>query len=198
MLLKADETVKGITVVPKQSGLTLIELLVVTGVLLALLLVAAPGYSTLIQNNRTLTETYALRASLNNARSEAITRRTPVVLCPTANGTTCNTTNDWGPGYMTFVDSDGDAARDPDEDVLQWEAREGLVRILSDVTDDLVIFSAKGTTLNSEGTFRLCDKRGAKKARALVLNPSGSVRGATDTSGTGTVNGAGGIDVTCT
>jgi len=43
----------------------------------------------------------------------------------------------------------------------------------------------------------LCDRRDANKARALILNPVGSVRGALDTDGDDIVNDDGGVNIGC-
>ncbi len=185
----------------QQRGFTLVELMVVIAVLSAILVLAAPGYQALILNNRSLSEVYALRATLSNARSEAMARRARVVVCPTSDGVTCNAAlPNWLPGYMSFVDTDRDTVpdpNDPDEEIIQYEAR-GVEAILSfDNANNLVRFTPRGDALNSQGTFTFCDERGAGNARALILNPVGSVRSATDTDGDDIVNDAGGANVGC-
>lgn len=180
----------------------MVELMVVIAVLGAIMVLAVPAYQTLILNNRMLTEVYALRATLSNARSEAMARRAPVVVCPTLNGETCEDTNNWLPGYMSFVDTNGDTApdpNDPDEEVFQFEPREVASDIFFSNAANMVRFTPRGTALGSQGTFTFCDDRGATEARALILNPVGSVRGAEDTDSPedGIVNDAGGTNVGC-
>ena len=179
----------------------MVELMVVILVLGALLVLAAPGYQTLILNNRSLSEVYALRATLSNARSEAMARRAPVVVCPTSDGAVCNAAlPNWLPGYMSFVDTNNDTVPDPnnpDEEIIQYEAR-GVEAILTfDNANNLVRFSPRGDALNTQGTFVFCDERGAADARALILNAVGSVRSATDTDDDDIVNDAGGVNVGC-
>ncbi len=178
----------------------MVELMVVLAVLGAILVLAAPGYQTLILNNRMLSETYALRATLSNARSEAMARRAPVVVCPTLNGTACEATNNWLPGYMSFVDTDGDNTadpNDPDEEILQYEARGIQASAIYDNGANRVRFTPRGTALGTQGTFTFCDERGAEQARALIVNAVGSVRAAIDTDADDIVEDAGGTDVTC-
>ncbi|QFU76996.1 prepilin-type N-terminal cleavage/methylation domain-containing protein [Halioglobus maricola] len=184
----------------RSEGFTLIELMVVLAVLAALLLVAAPGLADLIRNNQMVTDVYALRATLNNARSEAITRRAPVVVCPSSDGATCLASNDWSNGYITFVAMNNNTApdpNDPDEELIQWEPRDRAMNIFYSNSEQQVIFNARGTALDYEGTFEFCDERGTEDARALILNPVGSVSSATDTDTNGIVNDHGGADVTC-
>jgi type IV fimbrial biogenesis protein FimT len=152
-----------------------------------LLMVAAPGFSNLISNNRMVSEVYALRATLSHARSEALARRAPVVVCPTADGLSCADSNDWSTGYMTFADTDDNNVAnpaDPDEEVIQWEARQSPVAIRFDNSSRRIRFGGQGVALGFEGTFTFCDSRGAGDARALILNPVGSLRAALDTDAT--------------
>jgi len=67
-------------------GFSLIELMVVMGVLAILLTVGAPAFMDLIRDNRLLSEVYGLRATLNNARTEALTQRSFVTVCESDDG----------------------------------------------------------------------------------------------------------------
>lgn len=185
----------------KRNGFTLVEMLIVLTVLAALLMVAAPGLSDLIRNNRIVTDVYALRATLNNARSEAVTRRAPVVVCPSTDGATCAASSNWASGYMTFVDTDANVAPDPnnpDEELIQWEPRDKPMDItyVSTGGTQQVVFNTRGAAIGSEGSFVFCDEREEEAARALILNAVGSVRSATDTTNNGIVD-VGGTDVVC-
>ena len=188
------------------NGFTLIEMLVAVLIVGVLLLVAAPGFSDLISNNRMVSEVYVMRATLSHARSEALARRAPVVVCPTTDGLACADSNDWSSGYMTFVDTDDNNVAnptDPDEDIIQWEARQSPVDILFDNASKRVRFGGQGVALGFEGTFTFCDSRGAEDARALILNPVGSLRAALDIDATsdatpdGIVNALDDTNVVC-
>ena len=188
------------------NGFTLIEMLVAVLIVGVLLLVAAPGFSDLISNNRMVSEVYVMRATLSHARSEALARRAPVVVCPTTDGLACADSNDWSSGYMTFVDTDDNNVAnptDPDEDIIQWEARQSPVDILFDNASKRVRFGGQGVALGFEGTFTFCDSRGAGDARALILNPVGSLRAALDIDATpdatpdGIVNALDDANVVC-
>jgi len=184
------------------NGFTLIEMLVAVLIVGVLLMVAAPGFSNLISNNRMVSEVYALRATLSHARSEALARRAPVVVCPTTDGLACADSNDWSTGYMTFVDTDNNNvanSADVDEEIIQWEARQSPVAIGFDNVIKRVRFGGQGIALGFDGTFTFCDSRGAGDARALILNPVGSLRAAVDTDATpdGIVNDLDDADVVC-
>lgn len=184
------------------SGFTLIEMLIVLVIFGILLLIAAPAYQQMIRNNRMVSEVYALRAVINNARSEAIARRFPVAVCPTTNGTACAASNDWTTGYMSFIDADADDTVDAGEEIIQvnqFDSAEEVTAITFDNGNQRIRFSPQGTAINSAGTFTFCDDRGAEDASAMILNAVGSLRAAIDTDGTpdDIVNDAGGTNVSC-
>jgi len=185
-----------------QRGFTIIEAMVVVFIVSVLIAIAAPGFQALIANNRMISEVYSLRATLSHARTEALARRAPVVVCPTADGATCADSDDWSTGYLAFVDTDDNNAADPtnpDEEIIQRETEERSVDIAFDNANRRVRFGADGIALGFEGNFTFCDERGANRARALILNAVGSLRAATDTDSPedSIVNDAGDNNVTC-
>jgi len=174
------------------GGFSLIELLVVVTLIAVLLGIGAPAFVETVRDNRLRTELYALRATLNNARSEALSRRMPVFVCESADLTTCaTTTNDWIVGYIAYVDVDGDESTDPQPN----DADDIFIARQIDASNDMrltfrdtggtaaskTFFSPQGDSLNNSGTFTLCDQRGASEARAVILENSGAARVAVDT-----------------
>jgi type IV fimbrial biogenesis protein FimT len=190
----------------RRRGFTLIEVMVVLVVLAVLLSVGAPSFTNLIRNNRLVSAVYDLRGSLSTARSEALAQRVFVSVCSSNDGASCSGT--WEDGYIAFTDFDGDGTIDtggtgPDDLVFLAE-----VTGVQDITINLAAadasgrlrFDPQGTALNNNGTFTVCDVRGAGEARALFLSNAGSARSLEDTNGDGIVNlpaAAGGGNVSC-
>ena len=165
------------------DGFTLIEMLVSILILTILLLLAIPSFSVLISNNKMISEVYVMRSTINHARTEALARRAPIVICPTTDGLACANSNDWSTGYMTFVDTDDNNIADPsdpDEEIIQWESRQRSVSIIFDNVNKRVRYGTQGFAQDHGGTFTFCDERGSTDARALILNPAGSLRAAID------------------
>lgn len=186
----------------QESGFTLIEAMIVLVIVAILIGVAAPGFMDLIGNNRMISEVYSLRATLSNARSEALARRAPVVVCPTVDGAACADSDDWSTGYIAFVDTDNDNAADPtdpDEEIIRVEIEQRSLDMAFDNAARRVRFNSQGIALGFEGTFTFCDGRGATDARALIVNPLGSLRSGVDTDAPEDfiVNDAGNVNVTC-
>src|SRR5690606_26511523 len=61
-------------------GLTLIEFMVTIAVLAVFISIAVPSFGRLIENNRVTAAANEFHALLNSARSDAVTRRTSIVV----------------------------------------------------------------------------------------------------------------------
>jgi len=190
----------------RRRGFTLIEVMVVLVVLAVLLSVGAPSFTNLIRNNRLVSAVYDLRGSLSTARSEALAQRVFVTVCSSNDGASCNGT--WEDGYIAFTDFDGEGDIDtggggPDDLVFLAEVtgvRDITINLAAADASGRLRFDPQGTALNNNGTFTVCDVRGAGEARALFLSNAGSARSLEDTNGDGIVNlpaAAGGGNVSC-
>ncbi len=84
------------------SGFTLIELLIVVVILVVGATLALPSFRSLLANNQTTTGSNELLTALNLARTEALKRGRPVVLCGSADGAACDA--DWAAGWMVVND----------------------------------------------------------------------------------------------
>ena len=76
-----------------------------------------------MRNNRIAASTNELVVALTYARSEAMKRGDIVTTCASDDEDTCAGSNDWGTGWIVFVDLNQDGARDVNEPLLQvWPA----------------------------------------------------------------------------
>lgn len=119
----------------KQTGFTLVELIVAMAVVAIMSMFAAPAMRAFIQNSKAVTQTNQLVTALNYSRSEAVKRRTRVVICAlNSSQNACSTSSvPWDSnGWMVFADrdsdgvydaGDGDSDLEDGEDVLlkQWK-----------------------------------------------------------------------------
>ena len=165
------------------NGFTVIELMITLALAAVLLTLAAPAFDDLIANNRMRTEVYALRATLMEARSEALTERVNVSLCPSNDGLAC--AGDWNEGYIAFVDADGDGAVDAGDRILLSRTNDSPTITLSfSNAADRVLYNSRGNAqtvaANYNGTFTFCDKRGATKAAGLNVARVGTLAAAVD------------------
>jgi len=101
----------------REYGFGIIELVVTLAVVGILATIAAPSLMTMIRDNRMTAYTNQLTATLMRARSEAISRRGSVTVCPSSNGTACNTTQA-ELGWISFWDVDADGVADGGAEVI--------------------------------------------------------------------------------
>ncbi len=170
---------------PSQHGFTLIELMTVLVVAAILIGIAVPNISSFIQNSRMISQTNALVADFNFARSEAIKRSTSITICKSSNSTavspTCNTSgNDWAIGRIVFIDTNSNGTIDAGETVLR--AQEPLdggntLRAGANLANYLLFAKTGITTLSAatlrQNEFALCDQRGPTNGRSIVLEITG-------------------------
>lgn len=86
-------------------GFSLIELMIVVIVAGVFAALAIPSFNASIRNNRILSATSNLVTAINQARTEAITRRQQVTVCASADGATCSNNPAWDKGWIIFIDT---------------------------------------------------------------------------------------------
>lgn len=182
------------------SGFTLIEVIVVLAVAAFLGAIAIPNFRGFIQNSQISTQTNDLVADLAYARSEAIKRGARnVVVCksqnPLAATPACDTAaaSPWEAGRLVFYDGNNDNQYNTggtDELLRVRGALEGANTLRansgSSVSPNLasyVAFTRNGvTTLARKAAtdlphhFKLCDTRGASKARGIAIQTTGRTK----------------------
>jgi type IV fimbrial biogenesis protein FimT len=150
-------------------GFTLIEILVTLSVAAILMGMAVPAFNSFVLNDRDVGQINSLVGSLNYARSEAIKRASAngIIVCPSANGTTCSGTA-WAGGWIVLDLNPGGL-------VLQ------TVPALNGSNTLTAVGAATGITFLTSGlvtaalTIRVCDTRGANFARDVEVNVTGRV-----------------------
>lgn len=109
----------------KHSGFTLIELMVTLAVAVILAMVTVPGFRSIIQNNRAVTQANELLSSMTLARSEAIKRATNVSICSVANPLpsppACAASTTWSNGWIVFIDLNRNGAFNDNADTTLCE-----------------------------------------------------------------------------
>lgn len=190
----------------RDKGFTLVELMIALVVAGILIQVVAPGFQKMIKDNRVKSEVYALRAALTLARSEALTRRDPVVVCAGNPTDGCGDEfANWADGFIAFTDPDGDndytapVAVD-DDDLLVVHAAESpeYMDIWFDSTAGAAVirFSAQGFT-GTTASLEICDDRELTDARGITISAIGHVSAAIDTDDDDIPNDHGGSNFDC-
>ena len=161
---------------PAVAGTTLLELLLVLTIVSAMVGLAAPALEQFILDNRRAADINVLVGSIQLARNEAIKRARPVVLCKTMDWVTCGGPGVfWEHGWMVFANTDDDSppVRDADEGIIR--AHQPAVR--GSIRGNRSTFHFRpGFWRSTNGTVTFCDRRGAAKARAVIISYTGRPR----------------------
>ncbi|WP_165767164.1 GspH/FimT family pseudopilin [Parendozoicomonas haliclonae] len=169
-------------IIKTSSGFTLVEVMVVVAILSILTTVVAPSFSDFINRNSLASESNRLSSLLRFARSEAIQRQTPVIVClgekiPAKDTNTvsvrCLKTAGDDPSEPNFLIAGFHA----DNDRSAFNSSETLQALppLSgnlDITLNDIIFSKDGSTRNTQAIEL---KDGSDKTTTITLNAAGLV-----------------------
>jgi type IV fimbrial biogenesis protein FimT len=103
------------------NGFTLIEILVSIAILGVLIAVALPSFSNTIKRYRISAIRDELTASLQMARSEAIKRRTQIIIARNTSNCIFDVpdSQDWHCGWRLVVDSNNNGTANANEEVIQ-------------------------------------------------------------------------------
>ncbi len=151
-------------------GLSLVELMLVLALAALLTSLAAPSMRSLWVQRSVLLAAEALVSDLRYARSEALQRARPVLVCQSDNGLSCAGDRlAWAAGWLVFVDSNANGALD---NVNSEGPAEDLLRVQSGLTDMVTVSSnlSTGHTIAYQATGLAW-----AAAQTLLFTPADSV-----------------------
>ena len=158
---------------PKRpAGFTLIELLVTTSIVAIIAGIALSPMGALLERHRASAAASALVAHMQLARMAAVNHRRRVVLCPSSDGAGCDAGTDWGPGWLLFVDKDGNRQADATDEILRADPQPTSrhLRIVSSAGRQQLRYLPDGTSGGSNLTLSICSPGGELLARVIVNN----------------------------
>ena len=145
------------------TGFTLIELMIVLVIGGVLVGMAVPSFTSMMRSNRLTADANNLVTAFNIARSEAVTRRGTVTVCPSTNQSTCNG-DSWDDGMIVLDDS-------TNEVIQVFDAMKGSPAI--DSTADSVQFNASGfLTGGAAVSIGIC-MEGSDQGRQVNITATG-------------------------
>ena len=164
----------------KSKGLTLIELIAVVAIAAIVLGIAVPSFQDLIRSNALATNSQQLISSVQLAKSEAISRNLPVVMC-VRNGQQCAADTagiGWESGWLIFVDENYDNDLNNGEEIIQLNDPLDNGQTLRTTVNSFT-FQSNGRLQNAPLAMNLCapnaDPTDFKSARNLSFNGFGRI-----------------------
>lgn len=158
-----------------QCAFTLIELLFTMAIAAILMIIATPSLQhTLARTRITQADNQLIRA-LNLSRSEAVTRNTAAILCPSTDGLQCTPGQNWEGGWLVGIDQNHDYQPD-DAPVHVFGALSDGIRVHSSQGRLHVRFRADGSAPGSNISLIVCQAGQPETARSVVVSNSGRPR----------------------
>lgn len=142
----------------RAAGFSLMESMIVLAVVAILAGLALPGLQDLLRRQRTAAALHLLSTELALARNTAITRRTPVTLCPSRGDGRCRGDPDWSSGWLLYRDPQRATQPASAADILQ-DVRQPVhpsIRIQSTSGRLRVRYQPGGFSGGSNLTLRVC------------------------------------------
>ena len=140
--------------------MTVLELLIFMAALAVVVLISVPASGVFIEKWRLKCATGTLSSSLEIARSEALMRGSTVRVCPSSNGRSCRSDNNWNLGWLVFSDGNADGQVQDIEFIRAFNAPHDQIRILADgAVQNRVSFTVTGLDQENgadSGQFLLC------------------------------------------
>ena len=164
-------------------GISIVELVVSLAVVAILATTGVPAFSSFVQSNRLNESSFDMLATINLARTEAVKRRTRVLLCrsadPTLSTPSCGgSANTWTTGWLVFASGDSNSTYDAGTDSLLGIGlvdSSNVTVITNGTSNNNLEYNSDGTTNESGGTarFALCDQRGGAHGRQINIPAHG-------------------------
>ena len=162
-------------------GFTLLEILVALTVSAIAVLLTQPVIATGMLNLQRSTTINGMIRSLHFARRAAAESGRDTTVCASLDGRQCSGAEDWDAGWIVHDGPRRSTPYAPPEGAIlyRWRVHTGLA--ISGNRTQFVFRPFRGRSTN--GTVIVCDRRGSRAARAVIVNNVGRPRLAARTSG---------------
>lgn len=159
------------------AGFSLIEMMVIIVLIGIIMSIAVPAGRDFIVQSRLTSQANTLVSDILYSRNEAASRGVNIVICPSANSTTCSTNDaDWSKNRYIFIDTNGDGDQDAGEKSLKFSAMPAQMTLTPQGFTDLtqIRFNNSGglVPLGTSGSFKLCNT-GASVGRIIDVGING-------------------------
>lgn len=174
----------------RNRGFTLVELMIAVAVMAIVVAMAVPSLQSAQQGSQVKQAQSALMSAVTRARSEAVTRGSPVSLCASSNGTHCD--GDWS-GFVVLLGSPP-ASTTPIAQIIDQGQLPGVT---VDASQTAVVWSSVGSA-NLPLVANLCaDGAPLAQNRAVRVSLLGRAQVSRDVDGDGVHEALDGTALSC-
>ncbi|MDM1270599.1 prepilin-type N-terminal cleavage/methylation domain-containing protein [Acinetobacter indicus] len=159
------------------TGFSLFELIVVMAIIGIISAIALPHFQQYLAQQEAKRIRYLLQYSINLAKSQALTYRANIVICPSADLQQCQN-NQWNSGFIIFIDHNRNRSLDSGESIVLTEKtrlKYGNLEWKGALSLPSLRFNAQqGLPLGSNGSFYYCS--GFTPNQRIFLSNRGFLR----------------------
>ncbi len=152
------------------KGFTMVELIIVVVIIGILATIGFPSFQSFIANQQLTTTANNLQAFIQVARSESVKKSEYVVICPSADQTSCASSSSWTPSWIMFEDLDKNGDLDTDDKILKVE--NSIASTIGVTRTGKLVFTSVGTISGGSTSFSLSNNL-TSDVRYLCLELSG-------------------------
>lgn len=160
----------------RARGFTLIEMMVVLALVAIILGLGIPSFRNLMEKIAVESEATMIAEGLRTARLTAIEEKENIVVCASANGTSCN--NAWDNGFIVYRDSDDSGTLNGTEEVLfSHQFKDSVLVKTGSGQNQNFYFNNNGWTPGSAESLLVCAEAGTNRNGYIVIvNRAGRLR----------------------
>ncbi len=160
----------------RPRGFTLVEQVFALAVAAVMVVIAVPSMAGLVTRSATRVTRDTLFTAAHLARTQAIMHNTHVLLCPSADGQSCDDAAGWQQGWIVAMDRDHDDQ--PDGPILaRGRPDPAHVRVHGSQGRPRVRFRADGSAAGTNITLLVCPRHGDDgHAGIVVVSNAGRIR----------------------
>lgn len=160
----------------RARGFTLIEMMIVLALMAIILGLGIPSFSNLMEKIAVESEAKMIVEGLRTARLTAIEEKQNIVVCASADGTSCS--NPWNNGFIVYRDDNNSKTLNGNEEVLfSHQFKDSVIIKTGSGQNQNFFFNNNGWTPGSAESLLVCAEAGTNRnGYIVIINRAGRLR----------------------
>ncbi len=115
----------------RQKGMSHVEIMIAVALVMVVSATAMPNVTRMMGQDKIMDARHQLMTDFNFAQNTAVNSYRRVVVCPSDNQRSCNSSNRWNKGWIVFQDFDANNQRDMGESILRVSQLDAGIEVTS-------------------------------------------------------------------